>query len=126
MSEPPKGPIVWSDLTSIALPTRELAVYDRPIGMRLLYEDPGSGAEHYLVRYPAGMTAQWHRHSAGHTIVVIEGRLHVNDEIIGPRSYCHYGPNVPMWHAPAADEACLFLIMFDGPSDVAAIPRDHE
>ena len=31
------------------------AVYDRPIALRLLYEDPVSGEEHYVVRYPAGV-----------------------------------------------------------------------
>ena len=28
------------------------AVYDQAIGIRLLHEDPRSGEEHYLVRYP--------------------------------------------------------------------------
>jgi hypothetical protein len=28
------------------------AVYDRPIGLRVLYEDPASGEEHYVVRSP--------------------------------------------------------------------------
>ena len=31
------------------------AIYDRDIGMRLLYQD--TGAEHYLIRYPAGLRA---------------------------------------------------------------------
>src|SRR5258708_1322003 len=42
------------------------AVYDQPIGLRLLYEDPG-GEEHYLVRYPAGLKGRPHRHTAAHT-----------------------------------------------------------
>ena len=35
------------------------AVYDKPIALRLLYEDPDSREEHYLVRYPAGAYAQF-------------------------------------------------------------------
>jgi quercetin dioxygenase-like cupin family protein len=92
---PAPSPIVWPDVATLETTDGQLAVYDRPIGLRLLYEDPRSGAEHYLVRYPAGMQAQWHRHSAGHTIAVLQGRMHVNGEVIGPGSYCHYPPNRP-------------------------------
>ena len=52
--------------------------------MRLLYEGPDSGAEHDLIRYPAGLNACLHRHTAAHTIVVLKGRLAVNNEVIGP------------------------------------------
>lgn len=37
------------------------AVYDRPIGLRLLYKDAGSGEEHYLIRYPRGLKGRLHR-----------------------------------------------------------------
>jgi quercetin dioxygenase-like cupin family protein len=57
--------------------------------VRLLYEDPDSGAEHYLIRYPAGLNACLHRHTAAHTIVVLKGRLAVN-EVIGPGASCHF------------------------------------
>jgi quercetin dioxygenase-like cupin family protein len=62
------------------------AVYDQPIGLRLLYEDPGSGEEHYLVRYPAGLKGHPHQHTAAHTIVVLEGQLDANGCVIGPGS----------------------------------------
>jgi hypothetical protein len=31
------------------------AVYDRPIGLRLLHQDAESAEEHYLVCYPAAL-----------------------------------------------------------------------
>src|SRR5438128_697018 len=37
------------------------AVYDHSIGLRLLYSDPDSGEEHYLIRYPAGLSGRMHR-----------------------------------------------------------------
>lgn len=97
------------------------AIYDRPIGLRLLYRDPTSGAEHYLVRYPAGLEAQWHRHTAAHTIVVIEGRLEANDELVGPGGYCHFPAGQTMHHAPADGQSCLFVTIFDGPFDVQPV-----
>jgi quercetin dioxygenase-like cupin family protein len=87
--------IIVDRLGSIETDGARPVIYDREIGMRLLYEDPGSGAEHYLVRYPAGLKAKMHRHTAAQTIVVLEGRLAVNDEIIGPGAYCHFPPGEP-------------------------------
>jgi quercetin dioxygenase-like cupin family protein len=113
--------ITLDHLGSLELEERHMAVYDREIGIRLLYEDPTSGAEHYLVRYPAGLQAIVHRHTAAQTIVVLEGRLAVNDEVIGPGAYCHFLPGEPMYHAPAADEGCLFVTIFHGQSDVEPV-----
>ena len=105
------------------LATRDLGesqpeIYDRPIGLRLLYQDPRSGAEHYLVRYPAGLRARRHRHSAAHTIVVIEGVLQADGQLLRAGSYAHFPAETPMRHEPAPDQDCLFVILFDGPFDV--------
>jgi quercetin dioxygenase-like cupin family protein len=110
--------IVVDDLTSVELGRAQPIVYDREIGMRLLFEDPGSGEEHYLVRYPAGLGAGAHRHTAAHTIVVLEGRLEINDRVIGPGAYCHVPGGEVMRHGPAEGESCSFVIIFHGPSDV--------
>jgi quercetin dioxygenase-like cupin family protein len=94
------------------------AVYDRPIALRLLYEDPSSGEEHYLVRYPAGVTGRVHRHTASHTIVVLEGRLDANGQVIGPGAYAHFPGGEPMRHQATDEGPCLFVLMFHGPFDV--------
>jgi len=116
--------IAFSDLRTIDLDSSQQTVYDRPIGLRPLHQDPVTGAEHYLVRYPAGLTALRHRHTAAHTIVLLDGRLAVNGETIGPGSYCHFPAGEPMHHAPAGDEPCLFVIIFDGPFDVEPLGPD--
>ena len=97
------------------------AVYDQPIGLHLLYEDPESGEEHYVVRYPPGVRGQAHRHSAAHTIVILDGRLEVNGRIIGPGSYAHFPANSVMRHQAAGDEACHFILVFHGPFDVTIL-----
>jgi quercetin dioxygenase-like cupin family protein len=111
-------------LASLKLPAAQPLIYDRPIGLRLLYEDPASGAQHYLVRYPQGLRALRHRHTAAHTIVVLEGRLQVDGKTIGPSAYCHFPAGAPMHHAPADDGECLFVIIFHGAFDVEPLDEN--
>ena len=108
-------------LDSVAMERSRPVIHDREIELRLLYLGPDAGAEHYLIRYPVGLRARAHRHTAAHTIVVLEGRLAVNDEVIGPGAYCHFPANETMFHAPAAEESCLFVTIFHGPFNVEAV-----
>ena len=113
--------IIVDHLRSVELEQSKLVIYDREIGLRLLYRDPDSGAEHYLIRYPAGLRTRLHRHTAAHTIVVLEGRVEVNNEVIGPGAYCHFPAGEAMRHGPAGDDPCLFVTVFHGPFDVEPI-----
>jgi quercetin dioxygenase-like cupin family protein len=110
--------VVVDQLRSVELGPSQSVIYDREVGLRLLHQDPGSGAEHYLIRYPAGLRTRLHRHTAAHTIVVLDGRLEVNNQVVGPGAYCHFPPGETMRHAPADGGSCLFVIIFDGPVDV--------
>jgi hypothetical protein len=92
-------------------------IYSAPIGVRLLYQDPASGSEHYLIRYPPGLTARLHQHTA-HTMVVLDGELLANGRRVGPGGYCHFPAGVPMHHAPAPGTGCTFVTAFHGPFDV--------
>jgi quercetin dioxygenase-like cupin family protein len=97
------------------------AVYDQPVGLRLLYADPVSGEEHYVVRYPTGLRGRVHRHTAAHTIVVLEGWLDANGQVIGPGSYAHFPAGEPMRHQATEDGPCLFVLLFHGPFDVELV-----
>jgi quercetin dioxygenase-like cupin family protein len=110
--------VVVTDLASLELAESQPAVYDAPIGLRLLYADPDTGAEHYLVDYPAGMKAARHHHTAAHTVVVLDGAMEVNGEVLGPGSYCHFPAGTSMHHQPAGGLHCRFVTIFHGPFDV--------
>jgi quercetin dioxygenase-like cupin family protein len=113
--------IIFDRLATLELSQSRPVIYDRPIGVRLLYRDPGSGAEHYLIRYPAALQALHHRHSAAHTIIVLDGVLTANGQLIGPGGYCHFPAGTVMHYAPAGDVDCLFVTIFDGPQDVQPV-----
>jgi|SRR5919198_1327549 quercetin dioxygenase-like cupin family protein len=112
--------IVVDGLASLELRPSRSVIYDREIELRSLYEDPESGAEHYIIRYPAGVRTKRHRHTASHTIIVLTGRLEVNGRVVGPGSYSHFPAGQAMGHQPV-DGPCLFVIMFDGPVDVQVV-----
>jgi quercetin dioxygenase-like cupin family protein len=97
------------------------AVYDQPIGLRLLHTDPESGEEHYLVRYPSGAKGRAHRHTAAHTVLVLDGWLDANGRVIGPGSYAHFPAGEPMRHQATGEGSCLFVLLFHGPFDVEVV-----
>jgi quercetin dioxygenase-like cupin family protein len=120
MSAPDR--VLVEALGSLELEQSQPQVYDRPIHLRLLYRDPGSGAEHYLVRYPAGLRGRPHRHTAAHTIVVLEGAMEADGRLLPAGAYAHHDGGAVMQHASAPGQHCLFVIIFHGPFDV--IPVD--
>jgi quercetin dioxygenase-like cupin family protein len=113
--------VLLDGLGSLELDESQPEIYDRPVGLRLLYQDPGSGAEHYLVRYPAGLRARQHTHGAAHTIIVLDGAMEVDGQVLHPVAYAHHPAGAVMQHAPAPGHHCLFVIIFHGPFDVAAV-----
>jgi quercetin dioxygenase-like cupin family protein len=115
--------VVIDELRSLELGESQPEIYDRPVGLRLIYRDPDSGAEHYLIRYPSGLRAQPHRHSAAHTIVVLDGAMELDGRLLLPGSYAHHPAGAVMHHAPAPGQHCLFLIIFHSPFDVIPLEQ---
>lgn len=111
-------------LGTLDLGVSQLTVYDQPISLRQLYEDPRTGSEHYVVRYPEGLRGMRHRHTAAHTIVVLEGALLANGEILHSGSYAHFPGGTVMHHEAAPGQGCLFVLIFDGPFDVETVPDE--
>lgn len=113
--------ILLDRLASLELDQSQPEIYDRPIQLRLLYQDAHPGGEHYLVRYPSGLQAQPHRHSAAHTIIVLEGAMEVDGQLLQPGSYAHHAAGTVMRHVPAPGQHSLFVIMFHGLFDLVPV-----
>jgi quercetin dioxygenase-like cupin family protein len=113
--------VLVDHLSQLELTQSAQEIYDRPVGLRMLGQDPRSGAEHYLVRYPVGLRARHHRHSSAHTIIVLDGAMEANGQILHDGSYAHFPAGTVMHHAPADGRHCLFVIIFDGPFDVTPV-----
>jgi quercetin dioxygenase-like cupin family protein len=115
--------IIQPDLMSLELQESQPVIYDRPIRLRQLHKDPVSGAEHYLIRYPPDLQARRHSHTAAHTIIVLDGIMEANAQLLPAGSYAHFEPGAVHHHAPGDDRPCLFVIIFHGPFDVT--PADE-
>jgi hypothetical protein len=81
---------VQAQLALTELEESRPVIYDRPIGLRLLYRDRRSGAEHYVIRYPPG-----------------SARADAHAQRWRTRS-----------SSPAEWQHCLFVIIFHGTFDV--------
>jgi quercetin dioxygenase-like cupin family protein len=95
----------------IALDTNAMPWEERPnekIGRSLyrknLIEDPDTGMEVRLVRYPAGVVNPWHTHPCAHGMYVLEGTLVTQDGQYGPGSFVWFPEGAPMQHGATAEQ----------------------
>ena len=96
-----------------ALPWEER--FNEKIGASLyrknLIEDPETGMEIRLVRYPAGIVNPRHTHPCAHGMYVLEGTLVTHDGRYGPGSFVWFPEGMVMEHGATteADVTVLFI-----------------
>lgn len=98
---------------SNALPWEER--FNEKLGRALyrknLIEDPETGMEVRLVRYPAGVINPLHTHPCAHGMFVLEGTLVTHAGRFGPGQFVWFPEGMAMEHgaAPEGDVTVLFI-----------------
>ena len=96
-----------------ALPWEER--FNEKIGRALyrknLIEDPDTGMEIRLVRYPAGVINPLHTHPCAHGMYVLEGTLSTNAGTFGPGSFVWFPEGAVMEHGATAEADVVVLFI---------------
>lgn len=91
------------------------ARFNEKLGLNLfrknLFEDPDTGMEVRLVRYPAGVINPLHTHPCAHGMYVLEGTLKTHAGEYGPGSFVWFPEGCVMEHgATAAGDVTVVFI----------------
>jgi quercetin dioxygenase-like cupin family protein len=107
---PVKGPITF-DTGSLPWEERFNEKIGRALYRKNLIEDPDTGMEVRLVRYPAGVINPLHTHPCAHGMYVLEGTLATNAGSYGPGSFVWFPEGAEMEHGATAeaDVTVLFI-----------------
>ncbi len=86
-----------------------------------LREDPKTGAIELFARYPAGHVFPPHWHTANERIVLLEGRLSIEDSdaqrLIEPGGYAYLPSTQVQRMACTSQTRCSFYVFWDAPLD---------
>lgn len=92
----------------------------------LLYEDKATHAVQLLVRFPSGYSLSAHSHAHDETLVVLRGRLAVEnggrETVLGPGSYAVFPAGSSHALKAKAWGRCEFLVSMNGPFDIQGLP----
>lgn len=76
-----------------------------------LHEDPETGANVFVMRYPAGFTNPWHHHDCSHGIYVLTGTLNTPIGEFGPGNYVWFPEGSVHYHGATAESEVTFLFI---------------
>ena len=106
------------DTTSMPWEERYQAALGKSNFRKLLLQDPDTGMEIRLLRYPAGFTATWHTHPCAHGMYVLEGTLVTHDGEYGPGHFVWFPEGSLMVHGATADQDVTVLFITNRPFEI--------
>jgi quercetin dioxygenase-like cupin family protein len=113
----PQGPIAI-DANSLPWEERFNEKIGRALYRKNLIEDPDTGMEVRLVRYPAGIINPLHTHHCAHGMYVLEGILATNAGNYGPGCFVWFPEGLDMEHGATADADVTVLFITNKPFDI--------
>ena len=101
--------------------------YKEELGLTLfrkfLLEDPDTGMQFRLVRYPAGVMNPWHTHPCAHGMYVLEGTLVTHDGSYGPGSFVWFPEGMEMEHGATEQSDVTVLFITNKPLEIHYLPN---
>jgi quercetin dioxygenase-like cupin family protein len=91
---------------------------NRTLFRKNLVEDPDTGMEVRLVRYPAGVINVSHTHPCAHGMYVLEGVLQTHDGAYGPGSFVWFPEGEVMEHGGTAEGDVTVLFITNKPFEI--------
>jgi quercetin dioxygenase-like cupin family protein len=81
-------------------------------------QDPDTGMEVRLVRYPAGVINTRHTHPCAHGMYVLEGTLVTHAGRFAPGSFVWFPEGCVMEHGATAEEDVVVLFITNKPFEI--------
>ena len=101
--------------------------YKEELGLTLfrkfLLEDPDTGMQSRLVRYPAGVMNPWHTHPCAHGMYVLEGTLVTHAGSYGPGSFVWFPEGLEMEHGATEQSDVTVLFITNKPLEIHYLPN---
>lgn len=81
------------------------------ISVKPVFDDPDTGMQVMMLRYPAGFTNTWHTHPCAHGMYVLDGVLKTHEGEYGPGNFVWFSEGGWMEHGATEDNdvTCLFV-----------------
>jgi quercetin dioxygenase-like cupin family protein len=90
----------------------------RALYRKNLIEDPETGMEVRVVRYPAGIVNPRHTHPCAHGMFVLEGTLVTQEGEYGPGSFVWFPEGMVMEHGATAGRDVVVLFITNKPFEI--------
>lgn len=96
--------------------------FNEPTGKTMyrkeIFQDPDTGMEIRMVRYPAGFVNPLHTHPCAHGMYVLEGTLVTHEGRYGPGSFVWFPEGQRMEHGATQEEDVTVLFITNKPFQI--------
>ncbi len=110
------------DVNAMPWEARFKEEHGQTVYRKLLLQDPDTGMEIRLLRYPAGVVIPWHTHSCAHGMYVLEGTLVTHAGSYGPGSFVWFPESMAMSHGASAESDVTMLFINNKPMGIDYLP----
>ena len=114
----PAPKLIAIDTAALPWEERFTEKIGRALYRKNLVEDPETGMEVRLVRYPAGVVNPLHTHPCAHGMYVLEGTLVTHEGRYGPGTFVWFPEGLAMEHGATAEQDVVVLFITNKPFQI--------